>query len=229
MGVASCRRTFLCLILRVRFVLSRFSVRDWSPCRASRIGSCASWVFDPRSGSAQPGPALRAPGAHTLPMRPLLSLSLSFGSPAQQPPSPASTSLSPWCPRNWRRRSPEFGPRGELPCPRRRSRPPPARGGPRPSPCSPACGPRPLPCPRRCGPAPLPARTARGPCPAPARGGAAPGAARPGAAPGAVPCPGAAARPPTRRPRPLARPQPLRAASRPSAWLVWPRTSPVYP
>jgi hypothetical protein len=30
MGAASCRNAFLCLILRVRFVLSRFSVRDWS-------------------------------------------------------------------------------------------------------------------------------------------------------------------------------------------------------
>jgi hypothetical protein len=30
MGVASCRSTFLCLMLRVRLVPSRFSVRDWS-------------------------------------------------------------------------------------------------------------------------------------------------------------------------------------------------------
>ena len=31
MDVASCRSAFLCLMLRVRLVLSRFSVRDWSP------------------------------------------------------------------------------------------------------------------------------------------------------------------------------------------------------
>jgi hypothetical protein len=89
--------------------------------------SCVSdWVvrvvgFDPRSGTAQPnparpGPALRAPGAHT-PHAPPPPLPLSFGSPAHQPPSPSSTSLSPWCPRDWRRRSPEFGPRGEFPSP----------------------------------------------------------------------------------------------------------------
>jgi hypothetical protein len=75
--------------------------------------------FDPRCDPAQPGPAQpgsRAPGAHT-PHAPPPPLPLSFGFPAQQPLSPSPTSLSPWCPRDWRRRSPEFGPRGELPSP----------------------------------------------------------------------------------------------------------------
>jgi hypothetical protein len=41
MGVASCRSAFLCLMLRVRLVPSRFSVRNWSPfdgrvCRGFR-------------------------------------------------------------------------------------------------------------------------------------------------------------------------------------------------
>jgi hypothetical protein len=187
MGVASCRSTFLCLILRVRLVLSRFSVRDWSPCHASRIGSCVSWVSISevaRPNPTQPGPALRAPGAHT-PHAPPPPLPLSFGFPAQQPPSPSSTSLSPWCPRDWRWRSPEFGPRGELPFPSPLSpspspfsslRPPlslpcaraPARRGARPCP-SPARRrpPRPPPPPRRCSPPPWPRGGAR-PCPLPA-------------------------------------------------------------
>jgi hypothetical protein len=90
------------------------------------LWSCVSWVSTrevarPQPNLAQPGPvwpdpALRAPGAHT-PHAPPPLLSLSFGFPAQQPPSPSSTSLSPWCPRDWRRRSSEFGPRGELPSP----------------------------------------------------------------------------------------------------------------
>jgi hypothetical protein len=83
-------------------------------------------------------------------------------------------------------------------------------------------------------PRPLTARAARGPGPSPARGGAAPalpcscGGAAPGppcsrgGAPAPLPCsrgaaPGAASLAPARRP------QPLRAASRPSAWLAWPR------
>jgi hypothetical protein len=41
MGVASCRRTFLCLMSRVRLIPFQFSVRDWSPfngraCRGFR-------------------------------------------------------------------------------------------------------------------------------------------------------------------------------------------------
>jgi hypothetical protein len=69
--------------------------------------------FDPRSGPAQPSPAqpgpaqsgTRAPGAPPpLPMRP----------PSPLPLSSLSLSLS-WCPRDWRQRSQEFRPRGELP------------------------------------------------------------------------------------------------------------------
>jgi hypothetical protein len=77
-------------MLSVRLVPFRISIRDLIPFSGPR----SSWVFDPRSGLAQPnlvqpspaGPArlgLRAPGAQNPPMRP--SLSLSFGSPAQQP------------------------------------------------------------------------------------------------------------------------------------------------
>jgi hypothetical protein len=50
-------------------------------------------------------------------MSPPPPLPLSFGFPAQQPLSPSPISLSLWCPRAWRRRSLEFGPRGELPSP----------------------------------------------------------------------------------------------------------------
>jgi hypothetical protein len=86
--------------------------------------SCVSdWVvrvvgFDPRSGLTQPGPARScAPLAPTPSHAPPPPLPLSFGSLAQQPPSPSSTSLSLWCPRDLRQRSTEFGPRGELPSP----------------------------------------------------------------------------------------------------------------
>jgi hypothetical protein len=163
-------------------------------------------------------------------MRPLLfSLSLSFGSPAQQLPSPSSTSLSSWCPRDWRWRSPEFGPRGELPSPSPLSPSPfpspPARAlsfpcsrAPLPSPlASTAAPPRPLPA---CG-------GARRPPPCPARGGARPPpparperppaawprhSARPG--PGAAPAPGAASAPCARRPGPWRGSRGLGVASR---------------
>jgi hypothetical protein len=96
MGVASCRSTFLCLMLSVRLVPFRISIHDLIPFSAL----CTSWVFDPRSGPAQPsparsGPALRAPGAHTPPMRPLLSLSLIWISRATTSPLP----LPPLSPR----------------------------------------------------------------------------------------------------------------------------------
>jgi hypothetical protein len=97
-----------------------------------------------------------------------------------------------------------------LPCPRRR---------PRPLPC-PRRRPHPLPWPRRHGPAPLPARGGDPPAPSPARGAApAPLLAwrRPRPPARAARPPGAAALPPTQRL------DPLRAASRPSAWLAWPR------
>jgi hypothetical protein len=92
MGVASCRGAFLCLMLRVRLVPFRISVHDLIPFsgRARRGLRSAKWL-----GPAQPGPALRAPGAHTSPMRPLLSLSLIWISRATTSPLP----LPPLSPR----------------------------------------------------------------------------------------------------------------------------------
>jgi hypothetical protein len=197
--------------------------------------------FDPRSGSAQPnptqpGPALRAPGAHWRPHPPCapFSLSLSFGFPAQQPPSPSSTSLSPWCPRNWRRRSPEFGPQGELSSPplpfslspSPSSSPPPrapslspARARPCP-PRSPAARPR-LPCPRRRPPPPpFPARCGA-PRPLLVQLSVAPAPCSRGGAP--APPPACLARPPA-RPRPPARV--ILALGVVCVALAWPRTSP---
>jgi hypothetical protein len=215
MGVASCRRTFLCLILRVRLVLSRFSVRDWSPCRASRIGSCVSWVSIrevARPNPTQPGPARPcAPLAPTPSHAPPPPLPLSFGSPAQQPPSPSSTSLSPWCPRDWRRRSPEFGPRGELPSPSLLlSLPLP----PLPFPTRPLS----LPYARR-SPAPRPGPSRRRRSPAPCPPGAARRPARRGPRHG--PCPRRAA--PCARPRPPTRGVPALGVARVASRF------PVYP
>jgi hypothetical protein len=88
MGVASCRSTFRCLMLRVR----DWSLFDRRACRGFRS---AKWP-----GPTQPNPA--QPGLARVPLAPLPtspcappSLPLSFGFPAQQPPSPSSTSLSP--------------------------------------------------------------------------------------------------------------------------------------
>jgi hypothetical protein len=113
MGVASCRSTFLCLMLRVRLVPFRISIRDLIPFsgRACCGFRSAKWLGPTQPSSARPC----APLAPTPPMRPLLSLShLDF--PRSNLPLPLPT-LSPWCPRDWRQRSPEFGPRGELPSP----------------------------------------------------------------------------------------------------------------
>jgi hypothetical protein len=137
--------------------------------------SCVSdWVmrvvgFDPRIGPAQPSPARPyAPLAPTPSHAPPPPLPLSFGSPAQQPLSPSSTSLSPWCPRDWRRRSPEFGPRGELPSPSLLLPPflPPLPFPARPplSTLRAAVPARPRPSPGAAAPAPAPAWSAR-PCP----------------------------------------------------------------
>jgi hypothetical protein len=248
MGVASCRRTFLCLVLRVRLVLSRFSVRDWSQCRACCGFRSAKWPGPPR-----PCAPLVPPPSHVPPP----PLPLSFGSPAQQPPSPSSTSLSLWCPRDWRRRSPKFGPRGELPSPSLLlslplpplpfpARPPlsPLRAAAlAPAPPLRAAAPAPTPPLRAVAPAPRPSSGAAALAPAPPpRGGARPprpgpcarrrspaptpaprGGARPRPGPGvARPCP-RRDRPPARPPRPSARPllsarSSLRAASAPCAW-----------
>jgi hypothetical protein len=80
MGVASCRSTFLCLVLCVRLVPSRFSVRDWG--RVVRLGlgcayrgfQSAKWPGPTQPSPARPGPA--RPWRPHPPMRPLL-LSLS--------------------------------------------------------------------------------------------------------------------------------------------------------
>jgi hypothetical protein len=119
MGVASCRSTFLRLMLRVRLVPFQISIRNLIPFSGrARRGFSIREVAQPspaRPGLARPGPA--RPGAPTpSPMRPLFSLS-HLDLPRNNLPSPSSTSLCPWCPRNWRRRSPKFGPRGELPSP----------------------------------------------------------------------------------------------------------------
>jgi hypothetical protein len=111
MSVASCRSTFLCLMPCLVVCLSR-PISDFGSRIDLPICGCACREVSTRGvtqpGSVRPSPA-RAPPAPPPP------LPLSFGFPAQQPPSPSPTSLSPWCPRVWRRQSPEFGPRGELP------------------------------------------------------------------------------------------------------------------
>jgi hypothetical protein len=207
----------LCLMLRVRLVPFRISVHDLIPFsgRARRGLRSAKWL-----GPAQPGPA--RPCAPLAPTPPPCTLSLShLDLPRNNLHSPSSTSLSPWCPRNWRRRSPEFGPRGELPSPPLllslsvsllfflpRARPP-----------FPLLVRTPA----------LPARRRAAAPPSPARGGAPPLSARDGAA--ALPSPahgGLWPPPPTRavapQPRPLlARRGPrrgLRPPARPPA--AWP-------
>jgi hypothetical protein len=160
-------------------VLSRFSVRDWSPCRASRIGLGVSWVSIREAAQpnpARPGPALRAPGAHT-PHAPLL-LSLShLNFPRNNLPLP----LPPLSPRDalgigdgdHRNLDPKvsspplpfpspLSPSPPLPFPARPLSLSPVRGGARPLSLSPVRGgARPPPLPRRGGARPLPRP---GPC-----------------------------------------------------------------
>jgi hypothetical protein len=130
-------------------------------------------------------------------MRPPPPLPLSFGFPAQQPLSPSPISLSPWCPRAWRRRSPEFGSRGELPSlpfsslsPSPSSLPlraPPLLSPARACPCAAARHPAP--------PLPFPVRRGRDPSP-PVPGGARPAPPLPGGArPRPSPSPSGAAPP----------------------------------
>jgi hypothetical protein len=223
MGVASCRSTYLCLMLRVHLVPFRISIRDLIPFsgRARRGFRSEKWLGPTQPNPTQPSPARPcAPLAPTPPMRPLL-LSLSFGFPAQQLPSPSSTSLSPWCPRDWRRRSPEFGPRGELPSP------PLLSFSPSPSSSFPPARALSFPCSR----APLPSPLAGGaapPPPCPRRHEAAPALPSPRRHAAPAPCSrgGAPAPPPARLARPPVRPRrglgPLRASSWPVAWFAWP-------
>jgi hypothetical protein len=235
MGVASCRSTFLCLMLRVRLVPFRISIRDLIPFsgRARRWFRSAKWPGPTWPNPARPGPARPcAPLAPTPPHAPLLSLS-HLDLPRNNLPLPPPP-LSPWCPRNWRRRSPEFGPRGELPSPPLLLSLSPSLS----SSSSPACAipfpcsraTPPAPCPQRRAPPPLPCSPAVPPAPSPGPRRAAPprlllaGARRPPARP---PARGGARPPPPARPaRPPARPRLLRASFWPLAWFAWPRASP---
>jgi translation initiation factor IF-2 len=136
-----------------------------------------------------------------LPSR-LLSLSLSLSLPfsSLRAPSPSPLHARP-CPGAAR------------PCSRRRSPLPPPAATPAPAP------------PRR-DPAPAPPRRRRGPpAPAPPRGGA----PRPQRGPPAPAPPQGGGLALGAVPGPYARPRPLRAASRPSAWLAWPRHGLVLP
>jgi hypothetical protein len=102
MGVASCRSAFLCLMSRVRLVPSRISIHDWSPfegCVCRRFRS-AKWLGPTQPSPARPGPARPGPARPwrpTPPMRPLLSSLSHLDFPR------SNLSLSPWCPRLWRR------------------------------------------------------------------------------------------------------------------------------
>jgi hypothetical protein len=230
MGVASCRRTFLCLILRVRLVLSQFSVRDWSPCRA-----CCGFRFAKRPDPTQPAPA---PGAPTLPRAPS-SLSLShldlprnnlplplpplsprgavgigdgdhrnLDPEVSSPPLPSSSLSLPF---------PSLRATLSLPCARRSPaplRPCARRRSPPPWPLAAAApAPHPGPSRRRRPPPPRPPGMARPPLP-PARLG-----------PWRAPCPRCAA--PGARPRPPARGVPALGVARVA--LAWPRASPFTP
>jgi hypothetical protein len=225
MGVASCRRTFLCLILRVHLVLSRFSVRDWSPCRASRIGSCVSRVSirevarpnPTQPSTARPGPA--RPWRPHPPMRPLL-LSLSH---LDLPRNNLTLPLPPLSPcgalgigdGDHRNLDPEVSspplPFSSLSL----SRPVPSRRPPPLSPLRAAAPARPLTLPRRGGARPLP--LPRAAALARPRPGLPRGDARPCPLPRGVVRPPL---PPARPPRPPARPP------QPSARPPWPRRGP---
>jgi hypothetical protein len=108
MGVSSCRNTFLCLMLRVRLVPSRFSVRDWSlfDGRACCGFRPAKWLGPNLAGPARPC----APLAPPPPWRPLrFSLShLDF--PRSNLSSPSLSLSLPWCPRVWSQESSELDP-----------------------------------------------------------------------------------------------------------------------
>ena len=99
MGVASCRSTFLCLILSVRLVPFRISVRDLIPFsgRARRGFSIREVTRPNLAQPSRPGPPRPACPwrPNPPPMRPLLSLSLIWISRATTSPLP----LPPLSPR----------------------------------------------------------------------------------------------------------------------------------
>jgi hypothetical protein len=240
MGVASCRSIFLCLMLSVRLVPFRISVRDLIPFSGPR----SSWVSDPRSGPAQPNlvqPSRPGPPRPARPWRPkppcappLLSLSLIWISRATTSPLP----LPPLSPRgalgfgdsDHRILDPEVSSPPLLslslsPSPSRAvAALAPVRGDPaRPRPCS--ARRRPTPSPPLVGgapPTPAPRRRSPPPCPparrspplpaaAPARPGPVAAPARPRPSPArAQRGPGAAPVAPTRRRDPGAAPGPRR-------------------
>jgi hypothetical protein len=199
--------------------------------------------FDPRSGPTQPSPAqpgpvrpspARAPPTpHPAPPphAPPPPLPLSFGFPAQQPASPSPTSLSPWCPRDWRWRSPEFGPRGELPSP------PFSSLSPSPSSSLPLCAPllfplrarvparRRAPAPPWRGGPPLPSPARRAPVPAPCAAARRPAPPLPSRRPG----PGATSGPRRGLPGPRRGGPGLGAASGPQRGVPTPRCGPLPP
>jgi hypothetical protein len=213
MGVASCRSTFLCLMLHDRLVPFRISIRDLIPFsgHARRGFQSAKWLGPTQPNRAQPGPVRSGPACPWRPhppMRPLLSLShLDF--PRSNLPLP----LPPLSPRGALGIGVEIAgiwiPGGEfpppLPLPLSLPLPPllPLRA---PS-LFPARAPLPSPFAGGAAPPPLPAAAA--PPPLPARGGAALSPARRRATPPA-PCP-------RRRPPP---PPPARAAAVPPPLLA---------
>jgi hypothetical protein len=123
MDVASCRSAFLCLMLRVRLVPSRFSVHDWSlfdsrACRGFRpakwLGPSPAQPSPARSGPARPGPT--RPWRPHPPMHPSSPLSLIWISRAAT--SLPHLSLPPVVPYGLESRIAGVGSRGEpLPSP----------------------------------------------------------------------------------------------------------------
>jgi hypothetical protein len=109
MGVASCRIIFLlsdvvfsrvCCLVSFRILFHELDSDPWL---------CVPRDFDPWCGPARPGLGPRAPGALPLSHACAPSLSLIWFSRAATS-SPPPLSLSPWCPRFWRRRSPDLVP-----------------------------------------------------------------------------------------------------------------------
>jgi hypothetical protein len=224
MGVASCRSTFLCLMLSVRLVPFRILIRDLIPFsgRARRGFRSAKWLSPARPGPARPWrPHLpHAPSPLSLiwisrattsplplpPLSPRGDLGIGDGDhrKVSSPPLPfSSLSPSPSSSSSPARALPFPCSRALLPSSSAGATAPPrpfhARGcARRPRPPQPAVAPPPPPPARGGAPAPPPARPARPP-------------ARPRRGPGAASGP---------------RLGPLHASFWPLAWFAWPRGSP---